>query len=165
MTTYKTKKVRKYRGSGTHGCGSMKKRRGAGNRGGRGNAGTGKRADTKKDSNPLNYFGKNGFVKKGQIVKINAVNISYLIDNLDKLVKQNQIEFKNNEYVVDLKKLGYNKLLGYSKKIDKKLVITTDYASGIAVEKIKNAGGNVVVLKEKTAKSSKEKKNQEDSEE
>ena len=45
MSVNKTKKVGKYRGSKTHGGGHMKKRRGAGNRGGRGMAGTGKRAD------------------------------------------------------------------------------------------------------------------------
>ncbi|MBD3259575.1 50S ribosomal protein L15, partial [Candidatus Woesearchaeota archaeon] len=38
----KSKKVKKMRGSKTHGGGNMR-RRGAGNRGGRGNAGTGKR--------------------------------------------------------------------------------------------------------------------------
>ena len=47
MTTHKIKKVRKYRGSKTHGGGHMKKRRGSGNRGGFGKAGTGKRADQK----------------------------------------------------------------------------------------------------------------------
>ena len=48
MVINKSKKKLKYRGSKTHGCGSMKKRRGAGHRGGRGAAGSGKRGDTKK---------------------------------------------------------------------------------------------------------------------
>ena len=46
----KVKKVRKFRGSHTHGYGSKKKHRGAGSRGGRGMAGSGKRADQKKPS-------------------------------------------------------------------------------------------------------------------
>jgi large subunit ribosomal protein L15 len=48
MTTHRRKKNVKQRGSKTHGWGSMKKHRGAGNRGGRGKAGTGKRGDQKK---------------------------------------------------------------------------------------------------------------------
>ena len=62
MPARKGKKVVKHRGHKTHGYGSMKKNRGAGNRGGRGMAGTGKRADTKKPSVwSAKYFGKNGF--------------------------------------------------------------------------------------------------------
>ena len=66
MTVNKRTKSSRDRGSKTHGCGSMKKRRGAGNRGGRGMAGTGKRADQNKPSIWKNkkYFGKYGFKKK-----------------------------------------------------------------------------------------------------
>jgi len=79
MTTHKNKKVTKYRGSKTHGGGAMKKRRGAGNRGGRGNAGSGKRADSKKPSIWADkyYFGKHGFKKKGIKEKICAVNVGW----------------------------------------------------------------------------------------
>jgi len=68
---FKRKKVTKQRGSKTHGWGAMKKHRGAGNRGGRGMAGTGKRGDAKKPSIQKNkkYFGKYGFksLKKRKI--------------------------------------------------------------------------------------------------
>ena len=50
MTVNKRKKNSRQRGSHTHGWGAMKKHRGAGNRGGRGAAGSGKRADSKKPS-------------------------------------------------------------------------------------------------------------------
>ena len=63
MVVNKSKKKLKYRGSKTHGCGSMKKRRGAGHRGGRGAAGSGKRGDAKKPSIwGGRYFGKHGFI-------------------------------------------------------------------------------------------------------
>ena len=66
----KRKKVNKYRGSQTHGGGAKKKRRGAGNRGGRGMAGSGKRADQKKPSilkeYGNRYFGKRGFRSKNK---------------------------------------------------------------------------------------------------
>ncbi len=62
----KRKKVTKYRGSKTHGGGSMKKRRGAGSRGGRGRAGSGKKGDVKKPSywHEYPYSGKKGFVSR-----------------------------------------------------------------------------------------------------
>ena len=48
MVVQRKKKVGKYRSHTTHGGGHRKKRRGAGSRGGRGNAGSGKRAGHKK---------------------------------------------------------------------------------------------------------------------
>ena len=45
MSVNKRKKNTRMRAKTTHGYGSMKKNRGAGNRGGRGMAGSGKRAD------------------------------------------------------------------------------------------------------------------------
>ena len=58
MTINKRKKNTRQSAGTTHGCGSMKKRRGAGNRGGRGNAGSGKRGDAKKQR----YQKKDGFL-------------------------------------------------------------------------------------------------------
>ena len=75
MTVNKRKKISRYRGSMTHGGGSKKKRRGSGNRGGKGLAGSGKRSDSKKPSLwKEKYFGKFGFVSKNKST-INAVNI------------------------------------------------------------------------------------------
>ena len=56
MTVNKRKKFSRYRGSMTHGCGSKKKRRGSGHRGGKGMAGTGKRSDKKNVRRILDYF-------------------------------------------------------------------------------------------------------------
>lgn len=147
MTTNKRRKVVKYRGSKTHGCGSMKKRRGAGSRGGRGMAGTGKRADTKKPSisdNYSRYFGKHGFKKKNP-KKINAVNLAYFQQKIDKLVMNSLTEEKAGVYTVDLSKLGFDKLLG-SGRFSKKVNFTAKYASASAIDKVKKAGGNVKVL-------------------
>lgn len=132
MTAKHKTKARRYRGSNTHGCGSHKKRRGSGNRGGFGNAGTGKRADQKKFSvlkkyGP-SYFGKHGFIKKNA-VKIKAINIGDL-----PLTPK-----------INLKDLGYNKLLG--KGVSKvKYDITVDFCSKKAKDKIEKSGGKVTVL-------------------
>ena len=60
MAVNKRKKDSRARGQWTHGGGSKKKRRGAGNRGGRGHSGSGKRGDAKKQIylKKKNYFGK-----------------------------------------------------------------------------------------------------------
>ncbi len=115
MPTNKRRKVVRYRGSQTHGGGAKKKRRGAGHRGGRGMAGSGKRADQKKPTilklyGP-EYFGKHGFVhhiKKNKKV----INLDHLNEILKDLIKENKIKREGNKYVVNLRELGYNKLLG-----------------------------------------------------
>ena len=146
MTVNKRKKAVRYRGSMTHGKGSKKKRRGAGNRGGKGMAGTGKRADSKKPSiwKEKRYFGKYGFVSKSK-KNVNAVNIGYIDANLDKL-SSDTIKHENDLYSVDLGKLGYNKLLSNG-RVSNKYKIIVQNASKKAIEKIKNSGGEVILDK------------------
>ena len=105
---FKKKKVKKYRGSKTHGCGSMKKRRGAGHRGGRGRAGSGKRADTKKPSFWKQKTGKTGFTSRSK-KEINPINLEMIDKNLNPWLKKELIIKKPAGYEVELKKIGYNK--------------------------------------------------------
>lgn len=151
MTVNKRKKVVKYRGSKTHGGGSMKKRRGAGNRGGRGAAGSGKRADTKKPSIwKEKYFGKHGFKSKSA-KSINPTNIEYLEANIHKLVSKEQASKENDFFSVDLEKVGFNKLLGTG-KVTNKYKVKVSYASENAIEKIKSNGGEVILTIKKETK-------------
>ena len=143
MTVNKRKKASRYRASMTHGKGSKKKRRGGGNQGGKGMAGTGKRADSKKPSiwKDLDYFGKHGFTSKCKR-DIKGVNIGYLEENLIRLSSLSLINKDNEFFSVELKKLGFNKLLS-SGSVKNKYKIKVPYASKKAIEKIKNAGGEV----------------------
>lgn len=145
MVVRRKKKCVKLRGKTTHGYGSMKKNRGAGNRGGRGMAGSGKKADQKKPNIWKNkkYFGKHGFKKKGIKEEIKQVNILFLEENIEVLEAAGKITKENDVYIVDLEKIGYNKLLSIG-KVTKKFRITVPYASNGAIEKIKNAGGEVI---------------------
>ena len=145
MVVRKRKKSVRYRGETTHGCGSMKKRRGAGNRGGRGMAGSGKKADQKKPCiwKDKKYFGKHGFKKKGMKIDITEINIMLLEEKIASLEKAGKVSKESDVYVIDLEKLGYNKLLGGGKP-SKKLKITVPYASKGAIEKVKGAGGEVI---------------------
>lgn len=153
MTVNKRKKNTRLRGSKTHGWGAKKKHRGQGHRGGRGMAGTGKRADSKKPSiwKDKDYFGKHGFVSKTPKVKIKAVNINFIEQHINKFLSSDLIKKENGFYFVELRKLGYNKLLGDG-RVSIKFKIKVPYASKTAVEKVKEAGGEVIGLVESGSK-------------
>ncbi|MEE9525237.1 MAG: uL15m family ribosomal protein [Candidatus Woesearchaeota archaeon] len=122
----------------------MKKHRGAGNRGGKGMAGTGKRGDAKKPSiwKDKNYFGKHGFKKKNLMI-IKTVSLSYIQEKINTLLAKKLIEQQGDIIIVDVKKLGFNKVLGNG-KITKKFKITSPLFSAGAIEKIQAAGGEVI---------------------
>ena len=144
----KRKKITRYRGSHTHGGGAKKKRRGAGNRGGRGMAGSGKRADQKKPTilklYGNTYFGKKGFNSVNK-KKIKTINIETIESRLYNWLKKGVLKKEKDTINIDLKKMGYDKLLG-SGKINNKLNIEVRYASKKAIEKIEKSGGKINVL-------------------
>ena len=149
MVVRKRKKKSRMRASTTHGWGSRKRHRGAGSRGGRGMAGTGKRAASMKPSiwENVKYFGKHGFKRNVRKKKINAINVYDLEKGLDRYVENKLVKKEKDVYVVDLAKLGFQKLLGDG-RVTKKIKIQANSASSKAVDKIKKAGGEVVLPKE-----------------
>jgi hypothetical protein len=64
------------------------------------------------------------------------------------------MKLDNGIYTINLKDVGYNKLLSTG-NVTKKLMITVDYATGKAVDKIKKAGGEVKVIMAKAKKEAK----------
>ena len=114
-----------------------RKHRGAGSRGGRGNAGSGKRADTNKPK----YFGrprkaKQGFVSKSRTIEV-AMNISELNRKIHHYVKKGKAQQNGEEYVIDLKTLKINKLLGKG-KTSKKYNIIVEKATESAIKTIRD---------------------------
>ena len=148
MTVNKRKKNSRQRGSWTHGWGEKKKHRGAGNRGGRGMAGSGKKGDAKKPSiwHIKDYFGKRGFAFKGLKEESTPINIKKIEENYDQFLAEKKISEKNGVVTIDLAQLGYNKLLGTGKPT-RKYQITVAYASSNAITTITKAGGTVNVQK------------------
>jgi large subunit ribosomal protein L15 len=141
MTVRKVKKVNKYRAQTTHGGGSRKKRRGAGSRGGRGMAGTGKKSGHKVAGMPL-QLGSKGFFAHN--VKVKSVNLMIFTDKkLEKFLTKEKIKKEGDYYIINLKQIGYDKLLG-SGRLNKKLKITVNSITPKAEEKILAAGGEVV---------------------
>lgn len=145
MVVRRQKKRVRYRGSHTHGAGSKKKRRGAGNRGGRGMAGTGKRADSKKPSIWMDtkYFGKYGFTRVN-VDPQREITLSSLKELLPELLDAGIASKDKDAYVLDLSKLGYDKVLAKG-RFDVKLRLKARYASRGAIKKIEAAGGEITL--------------------
>ena len=142
MVVNKRKKVTKYRAHTTHGGGHRKKRRGAGSRGGRGKAGTGKRAEQKVAGIKSKTIGARGFTSK--TISEKAITLNYFTaKTLDKLVEKKLVTKENDFYSIDLAKLGYQKLLSTG-NTKLKLKIKVDKITPKAEEKVKAAGGEIV---------------------
>ena len=147
MVIIKRKKVTRQRGLHTHGWGSMKKHRGAGNRGGVGRAGSGKRGDAKKPSYWKERQGKIGFTSWKK--KLTAINISALERQLPLFIKKNIAADTSGKLTVDLKKAKIHKLLGAG-RINTPLRVVVSFATKKAQERIVAAGGEVVLPQKKS---------------
>ena len=132
----KRTKSSRQRAHTTHGYGSMKKHRGTGNKGGKGRAGSGKRADSKKPSFwGTRYAGKHGFHSISK--KTKSINIY-------------NIEAAAEKYKDGTADLGDLKLLSKGTPT-RKWNIKVKAASKKAIEKIEKAGGKVHVPVERAA--------------
>lgn len=133
----------KFRGSRTHGRGK-KAGRGAGLRGGRGNAGLHKHKWIWIVKYDPEYFGHHGFKRPQSVVysKI-TMNLSEIEQSLPSLSKDGFAVEKDGKWTVDLTKMGVDKLLG-SGRISTPLSIRVSEASASAQEKLKQAGGSLV---------------------
>ncbi len=150
------KKVRKMRGTRTHGYGRVGQHRKAGQR-----AGKGKTTQWKKSKksyylkqkelgfpDPDWDFGKKGFKRPqdiNRIYQVNALNVKDLDSKIDELTKNNIASKSGNTYTIDLKNVNIQKILGRG-EINKKINITVNKASKRAIEKIESAGGKVTLL-------------------
>lgn len=134
MRLKKRNKSSRYRGSQTAKRGRKSRTRGSGSQGGVGMAGTGKRADQKKSlvinlTGGNNYFGKDKTLRKPIRAKLNVINVSEI-----------ELKYQGKESI-DLR--GY-KVLGEG-DIKSKIKIQASACSNSAMEKIKKAGGEIIV--------------------
>ncbi|MDR2966764.1 MAG: 50S ribosomal protein L15 [Methanobacteriaceae archaeon] len=142
----KKRKINKMRGSRSIGGGCSKKRRGAGHKGGRGNAGAGKHHWTQTVKFDPNHFGKYGFKRpQKKITKINPVNLSYLNAKIDQLLDEGLAIKEGNSIVIDVTEIGYNKVLGGG-KLSKSFTIKSPMFSTSAEDKIQEAGGEAIKI-------------------
>jgi large subunit ribosomal protein L15 len=140
------RKINKQRGSRSNGGGCTKKRRGAGNKGGKGKAGMGKQHWTWTVIHDPNHFGKHGFKRPQKTIhKSYPVNLNFLNDKAEEFVEQGIATKEDDVIVIDVTELGYNKVLATG-SLDIPLVVKSPAFSESAIEKIEEAGGEAVEL-------------------
>ena len=138
VKTHKRTKNSRIRGARTVGWGFRQKHKGHGNKGGFGMAGTGKRADHKKQTalesdtkKKKRYFGKQGVTSRGTaLTKYEKINLYAVKDNL----------FTKEGCKIDLSK---HKILGHGDGF--KAEITALSATAGAIEKMEKAGGEIIL--------------------
>jgi len=166
------KRVKKIRGTRTCGGGSHKKRRGRGNRGGAGNAGSrkhkylktiiegveiGKHGFTRPESIRSDYRLKKELFETLKRLRVEGklddyaykflksrpeLNVGDLDEIVGKLAELGLAEAEGDTFRIDLEALGYYKLLGRG-KVTKKIEVRVGFATESAKEKIEAIGGKV----------------------
>jgi len=129
-------------GSRTRGRGH-KKGRGAGLRGGRGNAGCHK---TKRIMYERvgRVWGSHGFKRPQTVVGANSViNLKAIEENASGWIDEGVATKKGKTISINLKEMGYDKLLGTG-SASQAYKLTIKSASAKAVEKTEAAGGEIV---------------------
>jgi len=141
---HKDRKVRKYRGSRTHGWGQVGQHRGRGGRGGTGKAGLDKHKWTYVLAHDPTYWEKKGFVSTRTLGKtVSIINVGKLDDLADKLESEKKLEQKEKKIFLNLESLGYDKLLGTG-EISKPLLVKVASYSEAASKKLEEAGGSIL---------------------
>lgn len=141
---HKLRKIRKKRGSRTQGYGRVGQHRKSGSKGYR-KAGRHKGGWSYVLRYEPEYFGKKGFTSpKSLRQKVNAINVG----NLDELAEKIPLTKEEGKLFIDLESLGYTKLLG-SGRVTKPMAVKVPSCSKSAAEKIKKAGGQVIMESQK----------------
>ena len=136
---HKLRRIRKTRGSRTQGYGRVGQHRKTGSKGLR-NVGRHKHLWSYVLRYEPEYFGKKGFVSPRSLGrKENVINVK----RLDEIAGKFSTE-KEGKMFIDLENLGYTKLLGTG-KIAKPLVVKVNSCTKSAAEKIKEAGGEILM--------------------
>ena len=136
MATRKSMRSGRTRGRG------HKKGRGAGLRGGRGNAGSHK---TKRVMYERvgRVWGRSGFTRPPAVVSATTIlNLKLLEESLDRWVADGSATKKGKQISVDLNALGFDKLLATG-ELTRACTITVSAASARAIQKVEAAGGEV----------------------
>lgn len=142
IKTKKRTKNSRIRGARTCGWGFRQKHKGHGNKGGFGMAGSGKRADQKKQvalskDKKKKYFGRAGFTSRRTAKKrTNTINL---------------LDIQKNYFKKDGEKLDFSKHKILGKGEGFKAEIKAKEATQSAVDKMAKAGGKIILPEKKAA--------------
>jgi len=140
---HRLRKVRKKRGSRTHGYGRVGQHRCRGSKGYR-KPGRHKGGWSYVLRYEPDYFGKKRFTSPRSLrQKVNIINVG----ELDEIASEISTEKEEGKFI-DLESLGYTKLLGTG-KVTKPLIVKVPSCSNSAAEKIKGAGGQILTEAQK----------------
>ena len=139
---HKKRKVRKKRGSRTHGYGQVGQHRGGGQRGGHGKVGFHKHKWTYTVKYDPDRFAKHGF-KPNKRKEVIALNLGKLDEQIDMLLESKQAKKTKNGIKVHPKSLGYDKLLAKG-QVTHPLIVQVDSWTKSAANKIEEAGGKIL---------------------
>lgn len=140
----KARKVRRQRGSRTHGWGQIGQHRAGGGRGGHGKAGLDKHKWTYVVKHDPTYWLKTGFVSARSLGKtVSIINVGKLDDLTDRLESEKKLEKKDKKIFLDLESLGFDKLLGTG-SVSKPIVVKVGAYSEAASRKLEEAGGEIL---------------------
>lgn len=144
MQKRKSKKINKLRGQRSAGYGFTKGHRAAGQRGGKGMAGSKKHHYIKLMIENPHYFGKWGFKRPQKLLEnIVVLNIGEIDESADRLVEKGIATMTGKRYNIDVSKLGIDKILG-SGKVTRKLNLTgVQSITNLAREKVTGIGGTI----------------------
>jgi large subunit ribosomal protein L15 len=142
-----TDKKRRQRGSRTHGGGTHKNRRGAGNRGGRGRAGR-----DKHEFHNYEPLGKHGFSRPEKVKEeVLTVTVQKLDEDAALLAADGDAEETDSGYRLDARDIvddGWDadavKVLGDG-QVRNELEVTADAFSASAVELVEEEGGEAIL--------------------
>jgi large subunit ribosomal protein L15 len=140
-----TSKKRRQRGSRTHGGGTHKNRRGAGHRGGRGNAGS-----RKHEMHHHGPWDKHGFTQPEQVQdEVAEIDVRELDEDAPLLAADGVAEETDGGYRIDARDVvedGHEvdvvKVLGNG-QVRNELTLVADAFSDSAEQKVSDAGGSV----------------------
>lgn len=147
MVVRSKRKSRKLRGRSRYmGWGQIGQHRKAGSRGGVGAAGMHKHKWSWVVKYAPDWYGKRGFKSPKQITReVRAINVGELSEKIESLVREGKASVLGEVYEVDLSELGYDKLLGEG-DVRYKMRVKVESATKRAIEKVKQAGGEVILV-------------------
>jgi len=136
------RKVRRRRGSRTHGWGQIGQHRKTGAKGGRGESGKHKHKWTWILRYDRDYFGKHGFFRpnRREVKSMNLLQLATVVENLE---EQGLLKIVDDRIVVDLNSMGVKKIIGGG-RINRPLLVIVENWTRTAEEKIREAGGEIV---------------------
>jgi large subunit ribosomal protein L15 len=140
MTARFRKKVRRQRGSHTHGWGAKKKHRGSGSRGGAGAGGMFFQKRSYVTTYEPDRFGRKGFVPQAAAERPKAINVK----DVEALAAKNKLK------EIDVSQFGYGKVLGDG-RLTAPITVKAKIITERARAKIEKAGGKAISEKKEEA--------------